>query len=1105
MTAIHSSEADEHPLGGGFLIDTHRVLTAAHVVRLNGAVHPELWVAFPKFDELMEHRRWVREVVLPAQNTSRFCDVAVLVLAEAVPQDFAPRLRRPAPSELVGGPWWSFGFPDGVLGNSSDGTVGESLGYGWVRLDTGSRYPVGKGFSGAAVWSPAYQAVVALIGQARHDTGDARALTLWQVDRCLPEQQLQLLTDWSVEAAGEDALAAWGWSLETDPEAGRHWRPRARGVNTDAERGFRFRGRIDALKKIVAWITDSVPRRQILVVTGSPGVGKSAVLGRVITTADSGISASLPPEDEAVRAPEGSVACAVHAKGKTVLEVAREIARAASAPLPDQVGDLAPALRTVLGGEPSGLFAVVIDALDEATTPEDARTIVGRIVLPLAETCADLGVRIVVGCRRRDSEGNLLAVFGRAGRVLDLDASEFFAESDLVSYVLATLRLCGDERSGNPYTREDIALPVASRISELAEGNFLVAGLIARSHGMHDQEPVEPAQISFPSTVDAALREYLALLPPVGPLPAVDALTALAYVEAPGLSIALWATAITGMFGTAPTTRELRAFAHSAAANFLIETSASDSSTGVYRLFHQALNDALLRTRIENDSLVPDEQGLTQAFIDEGRAHGWHAAPSYLLRSLPRHAARGGFIDELLIDDTYLLHADLRRLIPSAAGASTSEARDRAHLLRRTPRAIDATSSTRVALFSVTEAQERRGNAYRAIAVPAPYRAVWAAVTPATEEAVLEGHIGGVRGVCSVLVSGHVLLASASDDATARIWDPATGEHFRTLKGHTRALRDVCGLRTQERTLLASASDDATARIWDPATGEHLHTLKGHRGGVRGVCAVHLADRTLLASASNDRTIRIWDPDTGQHLHTLEGHTRALRGVCAVHLADRTLLASASNDRTIRIWDPDTGQHLHTLEGHTGGVLGVCAIQTSGRALLASASNDRTIRIWDPDTGQHMRSLEGHTDWARGVCEVRMGDRNLLASVGNLAVRVWDPDTGQQLHALEGHSWARKVCAVRVGNRTLLASAGDRTVRVWDPDTGQQPRIQHGHTDWVREVSSVRVTGRTLVASAGDRTVRIWNATTGEHLHTLEGHTDWVNAVCALPMPDHTL
>src|SRR5262245_13383630 len=136
---------------------------------------------------------------------------------------------------------------------------------------------------------------------------------------------------WSAQVAGEEALSAWGWTLEADPEAGRHWRPRARGVAVDSEQGYRFRGRTAAVRAVVGWLDRHKPDRGVLVVTGSPGVGKSAVLGRIVTTADPGIRAAMPVDDRGLLATEGSVACAVHAKGKTALDVAIEISRAASA------------------------------------------------------------------------------------------------------------------------------------------------------------------------------------------------------------------------------------------------------------------------------------------------------------------------------------------------------------------------------------------------------------------------------------------------------------------------------------------------------------------------------------------------------------------------------------------------------------------------------------------------------------------------------------------------------------------------------------------------------------------------------------------------------
>ncbi|MFN2496928.1 MAG: hypothetical protein ABR608_13630, partial [Pseudonocardiaceae bacterium] len=408
-----------------------------------------------------------------------------------------------------------------------------------------------------------------------------------------------------------------------------------------------------------------------------------------------------------------------------------------------------------------------------------------------------------------------------------LDENHYFTVEDLAGYARATLQLRGDERPGNPYQADDVAAPVAARIAELAERNFLVAGLVARTHGLYDDMAVSPATVSFTPSVESALATFMERLAPVGGVPARELLTALAFAEALGLPAELWQLAVHALTGAPVAAEQLTRFARGSAANFLVE-STGESATATFRLFHQALSDALSMERTRSIPTVTDERALTRAFTGYGARIGWDYAPAYLLRSLPGHAVRAGMIDKLLADTGYVLRADLRRLIPAADHAGTVTGSERARLLRLTPQAISAEPAERGALLTVTESLDGLDTAFRQHGEGAPYRGLWASVPARAERAVLEGHTGWVNGVYAVRVAGQELLASAGADATVRIWDPATGATERTLTGHTDWVWGVCGVRVDGRELLASASADRTVRIWDPATGYPLHVIPVH-------------------------------------------------------------------------------------------------------------------------------------------------------------------------------------------------------------------------------------------------------------------------------------
>ncbi|WP_250005432.1 WD40 repeat domain-containing protein [Actinoplanes sp. M2I2] len=1122
------------------LIDPWRVLTSSVPHDRTGPAD-QLWVAFPKAGVPWTIRRRVVSIRADAAT-----DVAVLVLDEPAPHGVEPApLSAPDAADLVGERWWAFGFPAGTaFGGDGRGHVGAALSYGRMRLEPDPDLGLTDGFVGAAVWSPRFEAVVGLISRVQvvgGRAGEIVALTVAQATGALPEEHLHDLAGWSAADAGESALAAWGWSLESDVEAARHWLPRSRGVAVDSEPGYRFRGRRAALSAVVDWLGRPRVDDRVLVVTGSPGVGKSAVLGRVVTTSDPAFRDLLPAGDDAVRAGVGTVACAVHVKGKTALDVAVEIARAAAVRIPQSPDELAPALRRRLADRRTSRFNLVIDALDEAVSPEQAQQIVEDLVLPVVRTCGSVGVQVVVGTRRSDDGGDLLQLFGADCEVVDLDSERFFEVEDLTAYASATLRLVGDERTGNPYAPDHVAGPVAARIAELADRNFLVAGLTARRHGLYDHVAVRPEDLAFSPDVDDALEAYVDRLPEVGRLAAKPALTALAYAQAPGLSLELWQTFLAG-FGVTVEQGQLADFARSSAANFLVESS-GDGPGPRFRLFHQALNDALLRERRFSGATVADQRAISDHLIRHGRAHGWAQADQYLLRSLAEHAVAAGLIDELLVDDEYLLYADLLRLVPPADYARTILGQQRARLLRLTPQAVPAGPSERAAQFSVTAVLEGLDSRV-AVNRRAPYRASWAAVQKRREWAVLEGHTGVAGSICVLTArSGELIVASGGSDGTVRTWDPRTGQQRRVMLAGADVV-ELVPVRMDGRTLVASAGADGTVLLWDPESGQLRHSVRCEPDQIRAltpaprpgdegfgvVCAdgsitvwspvgrstrrnmIHtgkvsaavLCGPDRVISAGADGSLQYWTIGAPEPGWVAAAHSRAVTALCLLPAADQGIVVSGSADGTVRIGDAATGTPLLTIQVGDP-IRAMCPVNRRGGPLLATAGDDGIIRLWDAWTGRLLRAVATHGGPIRRLCAVEVQGRVLIATVGDAAVRLWDPDFAFGPRTGAASTSVTALAAIRQGSRDLVAAAyGNGTVQLLNTATGEVVDELTGHRDAITDLAPVFAYGKILLASAGaDETVGLWELRKARQRAELQPRPGWSSTVCAVFLNRH--
>lgn len=159
----------------------------------------------------------------------------------------------------------------------------------------------------------------------------------------------------------------------------------------------------------------------------------------------------------------------------------------------------------------------------------------------------------------------------------------------------------------------------------------------------------------------------------------------------------------------------------------------------------------------------------------------------------------------------------------------------------------------------------------------------------------LQGHSAAVWSVLTLGDSGENALTAAADNLIIH-W--RSGKQAKTFKGHTQAVRALVLLPSADDTVFASASNDATIRIWSLKSGATLSVLNGHDSFVYSL-AYNPSVGELLSSGE-DRTVRIWNPETQELKQTITLPAISIWSVAACP-ANGDIVAGSS-DNLVRIF-----------------------------------------------------------------------------------------------------------------------------------------------------------------------------------------------------------
>lgn len=341
----------------------------------------------------------------------------------------------------------------------------------------------------------------------------------------------------------------------------------------------------------------------------------------------------------------------------------------------------------------------------------------------------------------------------------------------------------------------------------------------------------------------------------------------------------------------------------------------------------------------------------------------------------------------------------------------------------------------------------------------------------------------GNAGSFVVAQNGQSLIY-ATEDHSLVMYDLGSGTLLRRFRGHSAKI-SVCLLTPDGQLVIAAASDNSV-RVWRVQTGEQLAMLSGHQSPPSS-CAC-TKDSRYLITGSWDHTLRVWDLKTGRNVRTLQGHTGAVSGFALS--SDGKYVVSASWDHTLRLWDVNTGAKVHVLVGHTAPVNG-CTVTPDGRFAI-SASDDSTLKIWDLHGGRELRTLFGHSAAVKG-CVLSHDGKSVLSVSEDATLRQWDVSTGSLLRTFAGHLATVTCCAVAPDGRQLISASEDRTLKLWDLSAEPDGNREGGHVDAITGLW-MSSDGQLLVSGSEDRTVKVWDLLAGTVMSTIFGHEDAVTA-----------
>jgi len=317
----------------------------------------------------------------------------------------------------------------------------------------------------------------------------------------------------------------------------------------------------------------------------------------------------------------------------------------------------------------------------------------------------------------------------------------------------------------------------------------------------------------------------------------------------------------------------------------------------------------------------------------------------------------------------------------------------------------------------------------------------------------------------------QLIVATASDDRTARVWDIRSGTEIARI-AHQEPVLDV-NFDGSGRHLV-TASEDKSARVVE------IKSYSGLPWETGKPTAMDFGANRYVATGDIEGAVKVWDRQTRDPVSAISVSNKD--EITALRLSpDERHVAAATRSGAVFVWDVSTGAPLFAAT-HGAKVNAIAVEADKGRTL--TGGDDGEVKMWNSAGQLDTTQILGDpvTDLA-----VSSDGKSLAATMGRFgekphgATVLLNRDTGEVLRQIEDSSSPVQAAAFSADSRWLLTGGQDSMARLWDVKTGKE------HAKFVHEhpVMAVALSADARYAATGtidDNVTRIWETATGREV-----------------------